>query len=87
MNVLAFGILAAPRRRPRVSVFGHFRRNGHHYFPIFLLHGFDSDRVDPLYQSCVRIRDPSSEIVLSVKFRTVLDLDRLSVTVPVASIW
>jgi len=29
VNVLAIGILAAPRRRPRLSVFGHFRRNGH----------------------------------------------------------
>ena len=47
VNVLAFGILAAPRGRPGLSVCGHFRRNRHHYLPIFLLHSTTSKFVVP----------------------------------------
>jgi hypothetical protein len=87
VNVLALGILAAPRGRPCLSVFGHSRRNGHHYLPIFLLQGFDGVRVNPLYRNCVRIRDPSSLIAPSIKFRAILTWIAFpSPSVPVASI-
>lgn len=88
VNVLAFSILTTPRGRTRLSVFGHFARNSHHLAVLFL-HGFDSVCIDPLYRNGVGIRLPGGWIVLSIEFRTVLDMDRLSVTVrsvPVASI-
>jgi hypothetical protein len=47
VNVLAFRILTAPRGRPGLSVCGHFRRNRHHYLPIFLLHSTTSKFVVP----------------------------------------
>ena len=51
VNVLAFGILTPPRGRPRLPVFRHCAGNGHHYFAVFLLHGFNSVCIDPPYRN------------------------------------
>jgi hypothetical protein len=81
VNVLAFGILATPRGGPRLSVFGRCARNGHHHFAVFLLQGFGSVCIDPPFGNRVGIRDPSRSMVLPVKFRTVLNMQRLTVAV------
>jgi hypothetical protein len=48
VNILAFSILPMPGGCPRLAVFGHFGRNGHHYFTVFLLQSFDGVCIDPL---------------------------------------